>query len=244
MSSGFIYRTPGAWGPGKGSNLTPAEVDQNFHHADQRLEELEDNPPTAVSISSIVAVGRNLTIYTTDGTEHGPFELPQAAFRYRGEWAASASYLEFDIFSYGFDGIYLVLQDHTAASTFDADADNTEGPLYQRVFGPIPGSTVETISSSTHTLQSTNSNRYLRCTNTSGCAVTIPTDATLNFDVGTEVHFRQAAAGGVTFTGAPGVTINGITGFDNATEVQGAVATVKKVASNTWDLFGLLAATS
>ena len=27
----ITYRTPGAWGPGKGANLTAAEVDGNFH---------------------------------------------------------------------------------------------------------------------------------------------------------------------------------------------------------------------
>lgn len=36
-------------GTGKGTNLTAVDVDENFNEIEQRMESLEDNPPTAVS---------------------------------------------------------------------------------------------------------------------------------------------------------------------------------------------------
>ncbi|RWQ35538.1 MAG: hypothetical protein EOS20_18710, partial [Mesorhizobium sp.] len=65
----------------KGSNLTATEVDDNFHDVDDRITELEDNPPEPVNISNITVVGTQMTIYLEDATEFGPFTLPQANFR-------------------------------------------------------------------------------------------------------------------------------------------------------------------
>lgn len=65
----------------KGSNLTPDEVDGNFTDLDDRLTEVEDNPPAAVGISNITVVGTQMTIYLADSTVLGPYTLPQANFR-------------------------------------------------------------------------------------------------------------------------------------------------------------------
>jgi hypothetical protein len=104
---------------------------------------------------------------------------------------------------------------------------------------------VATIASDTLTLNLTLNNFYLRCTNASGCVIIIPDNASVPFGVGTEIHFRQCSTGPLTFltdgTGAE-ADINGVEGFDFGTNVQGAVVTIKKVAADEWDLFGLLAA--
>lgn len=77
------YRTAGAWGSGKGANLTAAEVDGNFYDHEQRIEDLEagtagsgDNPLVDVTVS-----GATLTKYyadSTTGTEvlSAPFAPP------------------------------------------------------------------------------------------------------------------------------------------------------------------------
>ncbi|MDG4903223.1 hypothetical protein P9279_22185 [Mesorhizobium sp. WSM4962] len=65
----------------KGSNLTPDEVDDNFEGLDERLTEVENNPPAAVGISNITVVGTQMTIYLADATVLGPYTLPQANFR-------------------------------------------------------------------------------------------------------------------------------------------------------------------
>jgi hypothetical protein len=52
----------------KGSNLTPAEVDGNFHDVDDRLIDLETAPPGITFPSLISTDGTNLTIsYAADG---------------------------------------------------------------------------------------------------------------------------------------------------------------------------------
>lgn len=89
---------------------------------------------------------------------------------------------------------------------------------------------------------------YVRCTHVDGCEIIIPLDSSLDFDVGSEIHFRQCAAGGLVFTGDSDtddeVTLNTVDGFDAATDTTGAVVTVKKVDVNSWDVWGLLAETS
>lgn len=60
--------------------LTSAELDGNFHDSDDRLTELEDNPPTPIEITNIYAVGTQCHVVLADATEF-VFTLPQANFR-------------------------------------------------------------------------------------------------------------------------------------------------------------------
>ena len=118
-TSGLIFRTAGSWGPGKGSNLIPAEIDQNFDNVDERLDTLETNPPTPVEISSISVTGASMTVNMADGSKFGPFTLPTAAFVFRGDWAPLTQYFENDVFFEPGDGIFLVLTDFESATAFD-----------------------------------------------------------------------------------------------------------------------------
>ncbi len=118
-TSGLNFRTAGSWGPGLGRNLTPAEVDGNFDDLDERVDDLETNPPVAVSISAISVVGNSMTVFLDDSTELGPFTLPTAEFNWRGNWAAGTSYFEMDVFYAAGDGVYLVNLDFESASAFD-----------------------------------------------------------------------------------------------------------------------------
>lgn len=177
----ITYRTTGAWGPGKGSNLTAAEVDGNFHDLDQRVTGLESNPPTPDEISNITVTGTQMTIWLVSGAHFGPFTLPQAAWR---------------------------------------------------------PAIVATVASGTYTLVLTDQNRYLRCTDAGGCAITIPANGDVAFPVNTEIIIRQAAAGQVTVAGDGGVTVNVPDGFAAQTGWQGATVRIKKVAADEWDIWG------
>lgn len=121
--------------------------------------------------------------------------------------------------------------------------DATEFGPYTLPQAPFRPSIVSTVSTTTYAPVIGDANKYKRCTHASGCAVTIPSNAEVAFEVDTEITFRQAAGGQVTFDAPSDVTINGVTGFDNATAFQGAVVTVKKVATDAWDILGLLAET-
>jgi hypothetical protein len=75
------YRTAGAWGPGEGTNLTAAQVDENFYTVDQKIDSEIAALPEPNCIANIVQDGTQITIILDDATEEGPFTLPQANFR-------------------------------------------------------------------------------------------------------------------------------------------------------------------
>lgn len=233
------YRTAGAWGAGIGRNLTPAEVDQNFQEHDERIEDLEENPQEAISVTNITQVGKQITFWLADGTHFGPFTLPTAMFRWRGEFAASTSYEEFDLVTYNNTGVFISLQNQISGSAIDTDEENSDGPLWQQAMGAFGVPTVETLAVGSWTLQITDANKYKRCT--AGITITVPPNADVPFPIGTESSFRQChATGRVTIVGDTGVTLNSIEGYDTVSSAQGAVITIKKVATNEWDVFGYL----
>lgn len=74
----------------------------------------------------------------------------------------------------------------------------------------------------------------------SATTITIPTDATLNFPVGTSLDILQTNTGQVTIAGAGGVTVNATPGLKLRT--QWSSATIFKRAANTWVVYGDLTA--
>ena len=231
------YRTTGAWGAGLGRNLTPAEVDTNFYDLDVGLVDLVDNPPTAVGISNITVSGANMTVHLEDGTTFGPFALPRAAFRHRGEWVASTVYFSNDLVSVASAGVYLILADHTSEGAFDEDLVTSEGAVYQLIFpsnNPVP---ISEITAADYDVSAQDANRYLRCTNALGCVIQLTRD----FAPNDEITFRQCASGPLAFTvGDTGGVINVPDGYDSSTSIRGAVVTAKHIGDGEWDLFGLL----
>lgn len=99
---------------------------------------------------------------------------------------------------------------------------------------------VDTISGTTHTIADAEFGTLGRCTNASGCTVTIPADATLNLPVGWWRAFCQEAAGTVTISAAGAATCNA-EGSATGTAGQWAVCTITKVAANQWLLTGSIA---
>lgn len=128
----IVYRTTGPWGAGEGANLSAAQVDGNFYDLDTRLTSVEENPPEAVSIDTIEVAGNLLTIRLTNLAVHGPFVLPAARFRWTGPWQAATQYQENDTFNHDLS-VYVVLQDHTSAATFDPGRFDSVGFFYQEL---------------------------------------------------------------------------------------------------------------
>lgn len=106
----------------KGSPLDATEFDGNTTEFDARLTALETNPPTPTGISLIDVAGINITFTLTDSTELGPFPMPVLRYDFRGEWLPATPYIELDGFAYDGLGTFIVMVDHTSASTFDRDA--------------------------------------------------------------------------------------------------------------------------
>lgn len=105
--------------------------------------------------------------------------------------------------------------------------------------GANPPPAVQTETTTARTLSLADRNTYIRCTNAGAVTITVPTEAAVGFSVGDEVHFMQAGDGAVTAAGASGVTLGPGTALTTA--AKGKAFTLKKVATNTWDIFGGLA---
>ena len=133
----ITYRGTGAWGPGKGANLQPAEVDTNFWNIAQAIVDLESNPAQPVGIDSITMSGSSMTIHLTDGSTMGPFLIPVLTFVWRGEWQPSTSYSELDVFTVFAEGIFMVLVPHTSDTFFDGAFTVGGAPAYLQLFGSV-----------------------------------------------------------------------------------------------------------
>lgn len=181
MPVSITYRTAGGWGAGQGSNLSPAQVDDNFYSIQQWIDAFEADPTPPNGIANITQDGSQITIYLDDSTALGPFTLPSA----------------------------------------------------------VAITPVVTKSGTTLTIATADRGSYMRLTNAAGCAVTVPANDDDPIPIHSEFHFRRCA-GQVTFDAPTGTIIRGIDGFLDELGATGAVATLKKIATDEWDLFGLL----
>lgn len=127
----------------KGSNLTPDEVDGNFHDLDDRVDAIENNPPEARGIAEVTQSidGGSLTFEMTDSTTEGPFTLPSFGLVFRGEWQPTTNYSVNDIVTAN-GAVYLVIFAHTSEATFDPGANNGMGNDYYGLLLETPETTI------------------------------------------------------------------------------------------------------
>lgn len=133
------FRNAGAWGPGKGAALTSAEIDGNFWSVIQRLDAIESGSLDINSIENITVSGSTFSIHTTKGDTFGPFALPVALMRPRGEWATGVAYSKLDLVTVTGAGLYLINAAHVAEATFN-DALVISGTVVYTLVLP-PGAT-------------------------------------------------------------------------------------------------------
>lgn len=132
------FRTTGPWGAGKGSNLTAAEVDNNFYDISVQIDDLETSRPQPDEFANVAIAGTRITFTLESGTVLGPVDLPVLKWRWRGEWVAFTGYAPLDVFKVTGSGFYLSLLDHTSAATFDPAAVNgSSEPLYHLLFSDV-----------------------------------------------------------------------------------------------------------
>lgn len=115
----------------KGEPLTISEFDGNLTFIAERVTDLEDNPPEAISIDSFTVEGAQFTIVMSDATEHGPFTLPVAQWRFTGPWSTSTTYFVGDLFT-NEGSLYYVRVQHVSDDTeFDPATFTVDGFVYQ-----------------------------------------------------------------------------------------------------------------
>lgn len=98
--------------------------------------------------------------------------------------------------------------------------------------------TINSQSGTTYTLLLTDASKLVILTNAAPIALTIPTNGTVAFPVGTQIDFIQGGAGKVTFSGA-GTTINSIGGFKSISAQWVGVSLIQ-TATDVWSLVGSL----
>jgi hypothetical protein len=89
----------------------------------------------------------------------------------------------------------------------------------------------------TYTLNINDAGQLVTLTNAAAIALTVPTNATAPFAVGTQITLTQGGAGKVTIAGAVGVTVNAADGYLSL-RTQWSSATIIKTATNSWILIG------
>lgn len=93
----------------------------------------------------------------------------------------------------------------------------------------------------TYTPVASDAGDVVTLTNGSAITVTVPTNASVAFPIGTQITFAQMGAGKVTFAGAVGVTVYSADSFLSL-RTQYSSGTLIKTATNTWLLIGDIAA--
>jgi hypothetical protein len=223
----------------KGSPLTFAEEDGNFSDLDGRVTALQTagfaNPIDAVTIA-----GNQLTFHYTTASGGGSdtVTLPTAQWNGRGDWQPSTSYAVNDLVI-AQSNLYLVKIAHTSDATFDAGRQIGGLDVYDFIFGPMGQTESADLNASTYTLQGTDDLKFYRTTAVGGCTITIPDSGSVAIPVDSEISFRQCA-GQIVFDWSTPVAVNVPDGFDARTNYVGSVVTLKKVATDEWDIFGAL----
>ena len=101
---------------------------------------------------------------------------------------------------------------------------------------PASTITITQQSGTTYTLALADAGTEVETTNGSAVTVTIPTNGSVAFPVGTVINIRQAGAGQVTVAAAGGVTLDLANGAK--TRVQWSTVTIIQRAANEWVLNG------
>jgi hypothetical protein len=234
----LTYRTAGDWGAGKGSNLTPAEVDENFYELAQSIATAISGLDEPVSIESIDYSDGSITFVLTDASEYGPFPLPNTSFRWRDQYTVGAAYVPMDGFFHTSYGGFIVLRAHTAPSPFNPDLLDGGNAVYRKIFSLIPGGNVpsQNIATTDYTAVLGDASKYSRMTSASPATVTIPHSDEVAFPEWTELMYAARGNNILTIEGDVGVTINPPPD-GNETTLIGDVAYLKLVGENEWDLW-------
>jgi hypothetical protein len=114
-------------------------------------------------------------------------------------------------------------------ATGPTGATGATGPMAPLALG------VNTVSGS-KTLDINDAHDLLKVTASSPASITIPTNASVAFDIGTGISITQNGTGQVTVLAASGVTLN--TTFGPKTRVQHSTIALVKIGTDEWLLSG------
>ncbi|HRO97549.1 MAG TPA: collagen-like protein, partial [Ferruginibacter sp.] len=104
---------------------------------------------------------------------------------------------------------------------------------------PLAG--INAQSGTSYTVTLSDQSYMIECANSSPIAVTVPTNTTTAFPIGTVIHIAQGGTGQITISPADDtVTIKKSATMTNKTFGQESVVSLAKIDTNVWRLFGHL----
>ena len=119
-----------------------------------------------------------------------------------------------------------------------AESDGSGGFASKKITGAqLKDSTLNEQTVTTYNLVLTDAHKTVIITNGSAIDLKIPTNSGIAFPIGTRIEIIQGGAGQITIVPSGGVTVNS-SGGKTKLAAQYAVATILKVATDTWYLFG------
>ena len=113
----------------------------------------------------------------------------------------------------------------------DDGADGADGAALQGV---------TTQPGTSYTFVLGDAERMVEFTGSAAVTVTVPPNASVAFPIGTVLHVAQDAAGPVSIAAGAGVTLKKHAAYNAALAGQHAIASLAKVGTDTWRLFGHL----
>lgn len=99
------------------------------------------------------------------------------------------------------------------------------------VDGVVTSVRTENQKSTSHTLELADRDKVVAFVGTGAQTVTVPTDAAVNFPLGSVVYIGRFGSGSVQLTAAGGVTLTRTGGFGENEEIY-----IRKRAANTWNV--------
>jgi hypothetical protein len=100
---------------------------------------------------------------------------------------------------------------------------------------------LNTQTGTTYTLVAGDAGELITLSNASAITLTVPTNASVPFAIGTQITITQANSGQVTVAGAVGVTVNAADNFLKL-RTQWSAGTLIKTGTNSWILIGDISA--
>lgn len=104
----------------------------------------------------------------------------------------------------------------------------------------VETTTINAQTGTTYTLALTDRGQTVTMDNASANTVTIPTNASVAFDIGSVVVVVMKGAGTTTITGSTGVTVNGTSAGSVSISSQYQGVSLLKVATDTWIASGAI----
>lgn len=240
----ITYRTAGAWGAGKGSNLTAAEVDGNFYDLDQRLDALEAAIPAPNEIASFNLSGSQLSVVMDDATIFQAGSLITARFNFRGDWTPSTAYAHLDVVR-ATGGTFVVFAPHTSGAVFNADELNVDDERlynYLSLDAQLTHAVVDFpgTGEKLHTATLNQANAYFRFHTDApaDAEFKIPNNTTVAFPIGTEFTICQRGTQTVLVWVDSPDDLYGHPSSLFTTSGVGTVVVAKKISATEWELHG------